>query len=190
MSKLKLIIFISFLYLRYTLVNIFTKKELTTNYRYPYENTIIVHIPVEYSYDIRYTKDVDKNFVDCLKLIGSKTKQEIELLSENNELLERIVQNMKDFSSMDEMAFYYNEEIQEEMIRNSELEEATNKGLKLGEALGEARGEVRGEARGIKINQLETAKNLFSIQPNITLKEASQITGLSLKELSSLKSSI
>ena len=64
---------------------------MTADYAYPYENAIVVHIPIEYSKNILYTKDVNKDFINCLKLIGAETKEEMEQVSKDNKLLKEVL---------------------------------------------------------------------------------------------------
>ena len=101
----------------------------------------------------------------------------MELISKDNKVLKEVLTSMKEYSSNDEMAIYYDTELQAEMIRNSEIEEATNNGLKLG------------EERGALNKQQEIAKNLLQVKPEIPLEVIIKTTGLSLEELEELKSS-
>ena len=75
-----------------------------------------------------------------------------------------------------------------ELEKNTMIAEANDEGFKNGILVGEKRGEKRGEAlgekRGINKRNMEIAKSM--IQKKFNLDSISEITGLSIKELSKL----
>ena len=83
------------------------------------------------------------------------------------------VNRAKELSSDDEMVTMFDQENMHEMIRNTELEEAQERGIE------------RGIKRGFKEKAVEIAKNLIKI--GLSEDQIVESTGLSKEEIEKLK---
>ena len=82
--------------------------------------------------------------------------------------MEDYVKDAKRASISDDIVGLYDKELHEELLRNTELYNAEQKGIK----------------QGIKENKLETAKNM--LKENIGIDIISRVTGLDIKEIEKL----
>ena len=86
------------------------------------------------------------------------------------------VNRAKELSSDDEMVTMFDQENMHEMIRNTELEEAQERGIE------------RGIKRGFKEKAVEIAKNLIKI--GLSEDQIVESTGLSKEEIEKLKNDL
>ena len=105
-----------------------------------------------------------------------------------DESKEKLIENVERYSSDEDVFTLYTELSKSELEKNTMIAEANDEGFKNGILVGEKRGEKRGEAlgekRGINKRNMEIAKSM--IQKKFNLDSISEITGLSIKELSKL----
>ena len=97
---------------------------------------------------------------------------------------EKLIKNVERYSSDEDVFTLYTELSKSELEKNTMIAEARDEGILLGEKRGEILGEVRGEKRGINKRNVQIAKSM--IQKKFNLDSISEITGLSIKELSKL----
>ena len=90
------------------------------------------------------------------------------------------VNRAKELSSDDEMVTMFDQENMHEMIRNTELEEAQERGIERGME----RGIKRGVELGSKEKAVEIAKNLIKI--GLSEDQIVESTGLSKEEIKNL----
>ena len=95
---------------------------------------------------------------------SSNLKKEIESFTRLEEA-KNFINKAKELSSDDEMVYMFDQENMQEMIRNTELEEATEKGS--------------------QEKALENAKNALAL--GLDFETISKITGLSMEEIEKLK---
>ena len=87
----------------------------------------------------------------------------------SKEEAKHFVKKAQKLSNADEMVYMFDQENMQEMIRNAELEEATEKGIKQGSAA----------------TTIEIVKNMLDIK--IDLQTISKVKGLTIKEIEYLK---
>ncbi len=105
---------------------------------------------------------------------------------------EKLIKNVERYSSDEDVFTLYTELSKSELEKNTMIAEARDEGILLGEKRGEARGEkrgkklgeVQGKKLGIASEKINIAKTM--IQKKFNLDSISEITGLSIKELSKL----
>ncbi len=91
----------------------------------------------------------------------------------SKEEAKNFVNKAKELSSDDEMVYMFDQENMQEMIRNTELEEATEKGIK------------QGIEQGSQEKALAIAKNLLNAK--MDLKTIAEVTGLTIEDIDALK---
>ena len=109
-----------------------------------------------------------------------------------DESKEKLIKNVERYSSDEDVFTLYTELSKSELEKNTMIAEARDEGILLGEKRGEARGEkrgkklgeVQGKKLGIASEKINIAKTM--IQKKFNLDSISEITGLSIKELSKL----
>ena len=105
-----------------------------------------------------------------------------------DESKEKLIENVERYSSDEDVFTLYTELSKSELEKNTMIAEANDEGFKNGILVGEKRGkklgEARGEKRGINKGITKVAKTM--IQKKFNLDSISEITGLSIKELSKL----
>ena len=103
----------------------------------------------------------------------------------SKEEAKNFVNKAKELSSDDEMVYMFDQENMQEMIRNTELEEATEKGIKQGIEKGIKQGIEQGITQGSQENALENAKNALKL--GLDYETISKITNLSVETIKSLR---
>ena len=91
----------------------------------------------------------------------------------SKEEAKNFINKAKELSSDDEMVYMFDQENMQEMIRNTELEEATESGIE------------KGILQGSQEKALEIAKNLLNAK--MDLDSIAKMTGLSREEIEKLK---
>ena len=103
--------------------------------------------------------------------------------------MEDYVKDAKRASISDDIVGLYDKELHEELLRNTELYNAEQKGIKQGKKdgikEGKEKGIKQGIKQGIKEKAIETAKNMLNKGLDIEL--ISECTGLDIKEIEKLK---
>lgn len=95
----------------------------------------------------------------------------------SKEEAKNFVKKVQELSNDDEMVYMFDQENMQEMIRNTELEEATEKGIK--------HGLEKGREQGAREKSVENAKNALKL--GVSADIISKITGLSIAEIETLK---
>ena len=102
--------------------------------------------------------------------------------------MEDYVKDAKIASISDDVVGLYDKELHEELLRNTELYNAEQKGIKQGKKdgikEGKEKGIKQGIKQGIKEKTIETAKNM--LKENISIDIISRVTGLDIKEIEKL----
>ena len=102
--------------------------------------------------------------------------------------MEDYVKDAKRASISDDVVGLYDKELHEELLRNTELYNAEQKGIKQGKKdgikEGKEKGIKQGIKQGIKEKAIETAKNM--LKENISIDIISRVTGLDIKEIEKL----
>ena len=98
--------------------------------------------------------------------------------------MEDYVKDAKRASISDDIVGLYDKELHEELLRNTELYNAEQKGIKQGKKDGIKEGKEKGIKEGIKQKAIETAKNM--LKENISTDIISRVTGLDIKEIEKL----
>ena len=93
---------------------------------------------------------------------------------------EKLIENVERYSSDEDIFTLYTELSKDELEKNTMIAEARDEGI----LVGEKRGEVQGKKLGIAIEKINIAKTM--IQKKFNLDSISEITGLSIKELSKI----
>ena len=93
---------------------------------------------------------------------------------------EKLIENVERYSSDEDVFTLYTELSKSELEKNTMIAEANDEGFKNGVLVGEKRGEKRGAAN----EKINVARSM--IQKKFNLDSISEITGLSIKELSKL----
>ena len=91
----------------------------------------------------------------------------------SKEEVKNFINKAKELSSDDEMVYMFDQENMQEMIRNTELEEATESGIE------------KGILQGSQEKALEIAKNMLNAK--MDLDSIAKMTGLSREEIEKLK---
>ncbi len=114
--------------------------------------------------------NTNKRFIKWLKLINSKSIEEMEKYAKGDKIMENSIRVLKEWNEerdKDAVERYYGEKMLE--VKEEGIEQGLEKGLE------------QGMAKEKKL----IAKNLLSL--NISVDKIKQATGLSLKEIKSLK---
>ena len=90
--------------------------------------------------------------------------------------MEDYVKDAKRASISDDVVGLYDKELHEELLRNTELYNAEQKGLN--------KGLKEGKENGIRENKIETAKNM--LKESISIDIISKVTGLTKEEMEKL----
>ena len=99
--------------------------------------------------------------------------------------MEDYVKDAKRASISDDIVGLYDKELHEELLRNTELYNAEQKGIKQGKKDGIKEGKEKGIKEGIKQKAIETAKSM--LKDNLSIDMISKYTGLDIKEIEKLK---
>lgn len=142
----------------------------------------VININIAKAFDKSYTylNEFEENIAKICRIFkatcSSDLKKEIESFMSKEEA-KNFINKAKELSSDDEMVYMFDQENMQEMIRNTELEEATEKGIE--------QGIEQGIERGSQENAIQNAKNALAL--GLDFETISKITGLSTKEIEKLK---
>lgn len=142
----------------------------------------VININVAKAFDKSYTylNEFEENIARICRIFSatnsSDLKKEIASFMSKEEA-KNFVKKAQELSSDDEMVYMFDQENMQEMIRNTELEEATEKGIK--------HGLEKGREQGAREKSVENAKNALKL--GVTADMISKITGLSIVEIETLK---
>ena len=126
-----------------------------------------------------YRNEFEKNMARICRILMATKASDLKKESAyfmTKEETKNFVNRAKELSSDDEMVTMFDQENMHEMIRNTELEEAQERGIE------------RGIKRGFKEKALEIAQNMLNGKMDI--KDISKFTGLSIEEIEKLKNNL
>ena len=126
-----------------------------------------------------YRNEFEKNMARICRILMATKASDLKKESAyfmTKEETKNFVNRAKELSSDDEMVTMFDQENMHEMIRNTELEEAQERGIE------------RGIKRGFKEKALEIAQNMLKCKMDI--KDISKFTGLSIEEIEKLKNNL
>ena len=138
----------------------------------------VININIAKAFDKSYTylNEFEENIAKICRIFkatcSSDLKKEIESFMSKEEA-KNFINKAKELSSDDEMVYMFDQENMQEMIRNTELEEATESGIE------------KGILQGSQEKALEIAKNLLNAK--MDLDSIAKMTGLSREEIEKLK---
>ena len=142
----------------------------------------VININIAKAFDKSYTylNEFEENIAKICRIFSatnsSDLKKEIDSFMSKEEA-KNFVNKAKELSSDDEMVYMFDQENMQEMIRNTELEEATEKGIK--------QGIEQGIEQGSQENAIENAKNALKL--GLDDETISKITNLSIETIKSLR---
>ena len=142
----------------------------------------VININIAKAFDKSYTylNEFEENIAKICRIFratnSSELKKEIDSFMSKEEA-KNFVNKAKELSSDDEMVYMFDQENMQEMIRNTELEEATEKGIK--------QGIEQGIEQGSQENAIENAKNALKL--GLDDETISKITNLSVEIIKSLR---
>ncbi len=136
-----------------------------------------------------------------LLMIGMDKKEELEEVSEGDEVMMELRKKVEILSDEEAFADLYDVERQERMIYNTKMKYAEDKGLEKGMAKGMEKGMKKGMAKGLKeglekgkkegkkagiiegseLTKIDIAKNM--LEENMDIKLIMKLTGLSNEEI-------
>ena len=134
----------------------------------------VININIAKAFDKSYTylNEFEENIAKICRIFkatcSSDLKKEIESFMSKEEA-KNFINKAKELSSDDEMVYMFDQENMQEMIRNTELEEATESGIE----------------KGSKGKALEIAKNMLNAK--MDLDSIAKMTSLSREEIEKLK---
>ena len=121
---------------------------------------------------------------NLFKIFTTNKKVELEKYLEGGimreESKEKLIKNVERYSSDEDVFTLYTELSKSELEKNTMIAEARDEGILVGKKLGE----VQEKKLGIASEKINIAKTM--IQKKFNLDSISEITGLSIKELSKL----
>ena len=132
-----------------------------------------IHVNIENISNKWYTNSELSWFEKATKLLITEDIKEIEELVRGDDILERVGESIKAYSSIKEVV---NERLYayiEETYQHNRLKFALEQGLE------------KGLQQGARNKQIDIVKNLLAI--NMEIKDISKVTGLSIKEIKSLQ---
>ena len=137
----------------------------------------------------KYYNKEELNELDKVMLVlNEEDNNNLSKLYKGEKVMEDYVKDAKRASISDDIVGLYDKELHEELLRNTELYNAEQKGIKQGKKdgikEGKEKGIKQGIKQGIKEKAIETAKNM--LKENISIDIISRVTGLDIKEIEKL----
>ena len=122
-------------------------------------------------------KYYNKEELDKVMLVlNEEDNNNLSKLYKGERVMEDYVKDAKRASINDDIVGLYDKELHEELLRNTELYNAEQKGLN--------KGLKEGKENGIRENKIETAKNM--LKESISIDIISKVTGLTKEEIEKL----
>ena len=122
-------------------------------------------------------------------VLNEEDNNNLSKLYKGEKVMEDYVKDAKRASISDDIVGLYDKELHEELLKNTELYNAEQKGIKQGKKdgikEGKEKGIKQGIKQGIKEKAIETAKNM--LKDNLSIDMISKYTGLDIKEIEKLK---
>lgn len=148
----------------------FLMKEEETNEKLD-ENYINYHVDLAYIYKKCYNKPVKElsKFERYCLLLMADTKEFADKISGDDKIMNKVRDKIEVLSEDEKMIGVYNVEKMEEMVRNTQIKNARNEGIK----------------EGIEKEKIEIAKKMLN--KGIDTKLIMEVTGLTIESLKNLK---
>ena len=145
-----------------------------------------IYIPKEK--EMCYNEDIKKK----LKLFLCNNYKEMRKISENNEEMNIIVDELERLNQEKYFGALYDAKEDQEMLENSARYEGYEEGFELGQKRGEEVGMLQGIEKGIEQGSLSKTKEIATtlLQKDIDINMISECTGLSLEELQEIQKSM
>ena len=125
----------------------------------------------------KYYNKEELNELDKVMLVlNEEDNNNLSKLYKGERVMEDYVKDAKRASINDDIVGLYDKEMHEELLRNTELYNAEQKGLN--------KGLKEGKEKGIRENKIETAKNM--LKESISIDIISKVTGLTKEEIEKL----
>lgn len=125
----------------------------------------------------KYYNKEELNELDKVMLVlNEEDNNNLSKLYKGEKVMEDYVKDAKRASINDDIVGLYDKELHEELLRNTELYNAEQKGLN--------KGLKEGKENGIRENKIETAKNM--LKESISIDIISKVTGLTKEEIEKL----
>jgi len=125
----------------------------------------------------KYYNKEELNELDKVMLVlNEEDNNNLSKLYKGERVMEDYVKDAKRASINDDIVGLYDKELHEELLRNTELYNAEQKGLN--------KGLKEGKENGIRENKIETAKNM--LKESISIDIISKVTGLTKEEIEKL----
>ena len=152
------------------------ENELTKNLEIHYLN-------MEYMSSMCYNEFTDSEIVKWVKLIKSKTMEELKMRSEflDNDMRETFISEVERLSSDEHIIGLYNAEIEDEIMKNAIREHSKEIGYKEGHEQGIQQGIKEGIKEGIEQNKIEVIINM--IKENIDVSVIAKVVGLPIEKI-------
>ena len=127
-----------------------------------------------------YNKDKLSKFEKLLLVFNEKDESLLKELYEGDRIMEEYVKDAYDASQEEEIIGLYDKELHEEMIKNTLVYEAEQKGIREGYNSGKE----EGRQEGITQNKIEIARNMLN--DGLEIEKIVMYTGLSKEEIEKL----
>ena len=141
------------------------------------DNYVTYHVNMELALKKWYSKDKLTRFEKILVMMQLRTKEEIMQIAKGDEMLMIFG---KSIVGANEELGVYDKEAADELVRQIDMEDAKEKGIKLGVRRGQKQGLAQ-KAREIALNMLKA---------NMNIADVSKLTGLKQKEIIELSNNL
>ncbi len=141
------------------------------------DNYVTYHVNMELALKKWYSKDKLTRFEKILVMMQLRTKEDIMQIAKGDEMLMIFG---KSIVGANEELGVYDKEAADELVRQIDMEDAKEKGIKLGVRRGQKQGLAQ-KAREIALNMLKA---------NMNIADVSKLTGLKQKEIIELSNNL
>lgn len=145
------------------------------------DNYVTYHVNMELALKKWYSKDKLTRFEKILVMMQLRTKEEIMQIAKGDEMLMIFG---KSIVGANEELGVYDKEAADELVRQIDMEDAKEKGIKLGVR----RGKKQGITQGLTQKAREIALNM--LKANMNIDDVSKLTGLKQKEIIELSNNL
>ena len=145
------------------------------------DNYVTYHVNMELALKKWYSKDKLTRFEKILVMMQLRTKEDIMQIAKGDEMLMIFG---KSIVGANEELGVYDKEAADELVRQIDMEDAKEKGIKLGVR----RGKKQGITQGLTQKAREIALNM--LKANMNIADVSKLTGLKQKEIIELSNNL
>src|SRR5574344_919080 len=124
-----------------------------------------------------YTKSVNKELINFLKIMKAKTIRELKKISGEDKILEKVASEMINYSMDKHMIGLYDKDEVDEKLYNTRISAAKKEGME--------EGIQKGMEQGMQEDKMLMAKKM--LKENIDVNVISKITGINLTDIDKLK---